>query len=88
MRGKVIGFCSIMTAMAGAVIGLAVAEAVPNRFESSIYDQLHIKLALAGAGLGAVAGASQEVIRELKAEQDQEREHHIGVYHDHGFPQN
>ncbi len=87
MRGKVIGFCSLMTALAGAMIGLAVAEISQNDFESSIYSNLHIKLALVGAGIGAVAGAGQEAIRELKVEQDQEREHHKGVYHDNGFPQ-
>jgi uncharacterized membrane protein len=87
MKGKVIGFCSIITALAGAVIGLGVAEASQNDFESSIYSNLHVKLALVGASLGAIAGAGQEAIRELKAEQDRERERHKGDYHDHGFPQ-
>lgn len=88
MKRKVIGFCGLMTALAGAVIGLAVAEISQNEFESSIYNNLHGKLALVGAGIGALVGAGQETVRELKAEQDQDREHHKGVYHDHGFPQN
>lgn len=87
MKGKMIGFCSVMTALAGAVIGLAVAEASQNDFESSIYSNLHLKLALVGAGLGAVAGAGQEAIRELKVEQDREREQHKGIRHDNRFPQ-
>lgn len=87
MKGKLIGFCSIITALVGAMIGLAIAEISPNDFESSLYRNLHIKLTLVGAGLGAVAGAGQEAVRELKAEQDRERESHKGVHHDHGFPQ-
>jgi Holliday junction resolvasome RuvABC endonuclease subunit len=88
MKRKVIGFCGIMTALAGAMIGLAVAEVSQNDFQSSIYNHLHVKLALVGAGLGAVAGAGQEAVREMKAEQDRERDQHKGVFHDHGFPQN
>ena len=87
MQRKAIGFCSVMTALAGAVIGLAIAEISPNEFESSIYSHLHVKLALVGVGLGAVSGAGLETIRELKVQQDQDRKHHKGVYHDHGFPQ-
>lgn len=87
MKGRVIGFCGILTAIAGAVIGLAIAEISQNDFESSIYQNLHLKLALVGTGLGALTGAGLETVRELKAEQDREREHHKGVYHDNGFPQ-
>ena len=72
MKGKLIVFCSLVTALAGAIIGLAVAEVSQNNYESSLYANLHIKLALVGAGVGALAGAGQEAIRELKEEQ----EHH------------
>jgi uncharacterized membrane protein len=89
MNGKVISFCSIMTAIAGAVIGLAIAEANQDNFESSIYSHLHFKLALVGATLGAVSGAGLESVRELKAEQERERAGRQKMgYHDHGFPQN
>jgi Holliday junction resolvasome RuvABC endonuclease subunit len=70
MKGKLIVFCSIVSALMGAVIGLAVAEVSPQDYESSLYANLHVKLALLGAGVGAAAGAGQEVVRQLKEEQE------------------
>jgi hypothetical protein len=55
MNGKLISFCGIVTALAGAVIGLAAAEVSQHDYESSLYENFHIKLALVGAGSRAIS---------------------------------
>lgn len=68
MKGKLIVFCSVITATLGAVVGYGLAEMSQNQYESSLYRHMHLKLAIAGAVVGALAGAGQECVRELKEE--------------------
>jgi hypothetical protein len=72
MNHKVIGFCSLVSGLLGIVIGLSVAEMSRNEFESSLYRNLHLKLAVVGACAGALVGAGQEAVRELKSQRDHE----------------
>lgn len=71
MNHKLIVFCSIITALIGAMIGVGAAEISQNDFESDIYQNLHTKFALVGAAAGLLIGAGQEAVRELKEQQDQ-----------------
>lgn len=72
MNGKLIFFCSLVTAILGGMIGFGAAEISQNQYQSSLYQNLPLKFAMVGAGLGVMVGAGQEAIRELKEQQDQE----------------
>lgn len=73
MNSRLIIFSGIMTALVGAVIGLAATKiGSPNfnqlKYEGQYYQDLYKNYALIGAGLGFAIGVGQECIRELKAE--------------------
>ncbi len=72
MNRKLIGFCGLMTAAAGAVLGLAVAELAANQYASPIYQDMHRKYAIGGAVLGLLVGTGQETVRQLKVQRDRE----------------
>ena len=77
MNRKLILFSGIVTAMAGAIIGLGVAEMGRGdvrqlRYESRVYEDVQKYYIIVGAALGFAVGAGQECIRELKAERDRE----------------
>ncbi len=79
MNIKLIIFSGIMTALVGAVIGLAATKIGQRNFnqleyEGQYYKGLHEKYVLIGVGLGFAVGAGQECIRELKAERNREPE--------------
>ncbi len=66
-----------MTALIGAIIGLAATKIGQRNFnqlkyEGQYYQDLHKKYALIGAGLGFAVGVGQECIRELRSERDRE----------------
>ncbi|MEB3250861.1 MAG: hypothetical protein VKO01_01825 [Cyanobacteriota bacterium] len=73
MNGKRISFSALVTAVIGLVIGLALAAIAGQRYVSSAYRDLPLKLALSGAALGAAIGAGQEVVRELKQHQEEDQ---------------
>lgn len=72
MNRKLIGFCSLMTAIVGAILGIAVAELAENQYASPIYQNMHRKYAIGGAVLGLLVGAGQETVRQLKGQRDRE----------------
>ncbi len=61
-----------MTALIGAVLGIAASEMSRNKYESKFYIELHKYYAVVGAGLGFGVGVGQECIRELKKQRDKE----------------
>ncbi|NJL44883.1 MAG: hypothetical protein HC922_02280 [Leptolyngbyaceae cyanobacterium SM2_3_12] len=73
MNSKVVIFSGLVTALVGVIIGLGAAEISQNEYVSRHYDNLPLKFALVGAGVGAIAGAGQEAVREIKAQQDKEQ---------------
>ncbi|WP_414582581.1 hypothetical protein [Scytonema sp. PCC 10023] len=77
MNIRLIIFSGIMTALIGAVIGLAATKMGQRNFnqleyEGQYYQNLHKKYALIGACLGFTLGVGQECIRELKAERNRD----------------
>ncbi len=79
MNRKLILFSGIVTALAGAAIGLAAAEMGKGdlrqlRYESQVYADVQKYYIIVGATLGFAVGAGQECVRELKAERDRELE--------------
>lgn len=74
MNTKLIAFSAIVTAGLGAGIGFIVAHLLPTPYTSQMYKDLEQKYAIAGAIAGLLIGSSQEMIRELKQEQDAEEE--------------
>lgn len=71
MNPKRILFSSLLTALAGAMMGVAIAEICGSPYISRHYQNLHLKFAVVGSVLGAVVGAGQESIRELHLSQAQ-----------------
>lgn len=77
MNLRMILFSGVVTALIGAMIGLAAARIGQRdfnqlRFESKAYQDLHRKYALIGAALGLAAGIGQECVRELKKQRKEE----------------
>ena len=79
MNNRLIIFSGIMTALIGAVIGLAATKiGQPNfnqlQYSGQYYQDLYKKYALIGAGIGFAVGVGQASVRELKAERDRDLE--------------
>lgn len=72
MNRKLILFSALLTALVGAVIGLAAARMHHGRFASSLYQDLGRKYAIVGVTAGLLVGAGQEVVRQLKEQRDAE----------------
>ncbi|WP_448574128.1 hypothetical protein [Trichothermofontia sp.] len=72
MNRKLILFSALLTALVGAVIGLATARMHHGRFASSLYQDLGRKYAIVGATAGLLVGAGQEAVRQLKYQRDAE----------------
>ncbi|MFL9453998.1 MULTISPECIES: hypothetical protein [Nostocales] len=74
MNAKLIAFSGIVTAVVGTGIGIAIAHLFPCPYTSQIYKDLDRKYAIVGAVAGLLIGSSQEMIRELKQERDEEED--------------
>ena len=60
MNMRSVLFCSLVTCILGAVLGLAVAEI--NR--GDLYPKSHLHYSIVGAAIGLIVGAAQEAIRQ------------------------
>jgi uncharacterized membrane protein YgaE (UPF0421/DUF939 family) len=74
MNAKLIAFSGIVTAFVGAGIGFVAANLLPCPYTSQMYQDLDEKYAIVGAVAGLLIGSSQEMIRELKQERDEEED--------------
>uniref|UniRef100_B8HPN5 Uncharacterized protein n=1 Tax=Cyanothece sp. (strain PCC 7425 / ATCC 29141) TaxID=395961 RepID=B8HPN5_CYAP4 len=72
MNIKLIIFSAVVTALVGAMLGVATSEIARTRFQSAIYREPQPKYAIVGGITGLVVGAAQESIRQLKKKQDEE----------------
>ncbi|MBD2773204.1 hypothetical protein ICL16_14285 [Iningainema sp. BLCCT55] len=75
MNIKLIIFSGIMTALVGAMLGLAAAQIGQRgfnqpKFEGQYYQDLHNRYTLIGAGLGFIVGVGQECVREMKTDRE------------------
>jgi hypothetical protein len=73
MNIRLIIFSGVITALIGAVLGLAAARIGQRdfnqlKYQGQYYQDLHNKYALIGASLGLAIGIGQECVRELKAQ--------------------
>lgn len=68
---QVIG-AAIITAGVGAVVGLGVAKIAAPQFVSKEYQELPSKYPIFGAVAGAIGGACQCAILQLKRQRDEE----------------
>ena len=74
MNNKLVLLSAIITAIVGAIIGIAAAEMSNNKYQSRLYQDIPAKFALVGGVAGFIIGAGQESVRQLKAERDLEEE--------------
>jgi hypothetical protein len=68
---QVIG-AAIITAGVGAVVGLGIAQIAAPQFVSKEYQELPAKYPVFGAIAGAIGGACQSAILQLKKQRDAE----------------
>lgn len=79
MNARLIIFSGIMTALVGAVIGLAATKIGQRNFnqltyEGQYYQELQKKYVFIGAAVGFAIGIGQECVRELKVQRNNEQE--------------
>lgn len=72
MNLRLLVFSSLITALVSAVLGLGVSRIAQSRFVSQPYRELNRQYAAIGAGIGLVAGAGLEVLRQMKSRRDEE----------------
>ena len=67
-------FSSLVTAVIGTGLGFVMASLAPTQYKGALYQDLDRKYAIICTVGGLVLGASQEAIRQLKRQSDQEEE--------------
>jgi hypothetical protein len=72
MNARLILFSGMVTAILGAGIGIVAAGLFPTPYSSQPYQDLDRKYALVGGVGGLLIGSCQEMMREAKAEQDEQ----------------
>jgi flagellar motor component MotA len=72
MNVRLILFSGIVTAIIGTGIGFTAANVFPSPYTSKLYQDLDQKYALIGAVAGLALGASQEALRQMKKQLDEE----------------
>lgn len=72
MNLRLIVFSGVVTAVIGSGLGLVLANMFPTPYTSSFYQNLDRKYAAAGAVAGLLFGSSQEALRQLKKQREQE----------------
>ncbi len=83
MNTRLIIFSSVVTSILGAGLGLVLASVAPTQYTGEMYQHLDHKYAVIGAVAGLLFGASQESIRQLKKQRDQEEAltKHVDQFH-------
>ncbi|MBR8838452.1 MAG: hypothetical protein DSM106950_31755 [Stigonema ocellatum SAG 48.90 = DSM 106950] len=74
MNTRQIIFSSLVTAVIGTGLGFVMASLAPTQYKGVFYQDLDRKYAIICTVGGLVLGASQEAIRQLKQQSDQEEE--------------
>lgn len=72
MNTKRIIFSGIVTAMIGVGLGLVMLQLAPCPYTGKPYQNLKRTYTVIGGLAGLMFGASQEAIRQLKKQRDQE----------------
>lgn len=72
MNYKKIVFSGIITALLGAGIGWVIGRALPSPYTAEIYRGLDRKYLVIGSTIGLIFGCSQETLRQLKQQRDEE----------------
>jgi hypothetical protein len=72
MNNNRIIFSGIVTAVVGVGLGLVMVQLFPTPYRGEMYQNLDHKYGLIGGVAGLLFGASQEAVRQLKRQCDQE----------------
>ncbi len=72
MNTRRIFFSAIVTAIIGAILGALMVQMRPYFYPNQRVNQSPLTFVIIGIAFGFLAGSTQESVRELKIQQDQE----------------
>ena len=74
MNKRLVLFSGILTSLVGVGLGLAIANMVQSPYTSSPYQGLAQKYMIIGGVSGLLLGSSQEALRQMKQQRDEQEQ--------------
>lgn len=72
MNLRLIVFSGVITSVVGVGVGLLLANLFPTPYQGGFYEHMNRKYMAIGGVSGLLIGMSQEALRQLKKQRDEE----------------